>query len=349
MAYYNGKIYPDGKFSMGYVAPKRRTKKEELYDRIHAMQYDKHTYYQFSYRGKEEKILTQWHDSNVLYEKLKAEGLSPLGSSLANNSHKPNANRSKRGSKGISAYARNMIKAGAHVLERRFGRKRLGMLTCTMPVASGMRYELWSELVRVFIQEMKRQLIRNGGSGHIIGCVEIQEERYRKYGEIAPHLHLVFESHKGDYKYYLDKIVIRKIWERLLGNVFGEEVREYAEETENSTRIEAIKRSAKNYIGKYMSKGGAIVKEIIEAERGDELPRCWWVCTSILRKFIKKNTIPLYPFIKDAIIARRDLVGDKILKWLKEVVVKYQGNDCTLGYCGEIVGYELPRRVIEQL
>lgn len=337
---YRGRIFPDGSFSLGFCKAEKKTEKENLYDIAHKLQYEVHKYYRWSYRGRQEKTLIEWRDSSDWW----ADEKNPMGLSNEFNSHKKPKPRTRRGLKGISNYARRIIKSGAVVLQQRYGRKRLGMLTCTLPCEIGeSRPELWSELVRQFIQSMKRLLLRSGGSGHIVGCVEIQEDRFDESGEVCPHLHLIFESHKGDWKYYLDKVEIRKVWERLLGVVLGEEVKELAEKTRASTRIETIEKDAKQYIGKYLSKGAKTTERVIEAGKQGLLPSCWWVCTNNLRKYILKHIVSLYPFVKEALLSGWDVVGEGICSWVKKIEIEWEGEICTVGWSGQLIGYQLSR------
>lgn len=343
---YRGRIFPDGSFSLGFCKADKKSEKECLYDIAHSLQYEVHKYYKWSYRGREEKTLIEWRDSADWW----ADEKNPMGLSNEPNSHSPRKPKVRRGLKGISHYATRMVKSGAAVLQQKYGRKRLGMLTCTLPCEIGSaRPELWSELVRQFIQETKRRLLRAGGSGHIVGCVEIQEERFEGKGEVCPHLHLIFESHKGDWKYYLDKVEIRKLWEHLLGVVLGEEIEELAKTTRATTRIEAIKKDARQYIGKYLSKGSKTTKKIIEVGKQDFLPSCWWVCTNKLRKYILKHIIALYPFIKEALLSGWDVVGENICSWVKKITIDWQGEVCVVGWSGHLIGYQLTREELLSL
>ena len=88
-----------------------------------------------------------------------------------------------------------------------------------------------------------------------------------------------------------------------------------------------------------MSKGGKTLAKIIEDGNGQSLPSCWWVCTLILKRFIKKNIIRIFDFIRDGIINRWDMVGEKILKYVYPVEIQWKGETILIGYVGEICGY----------
>jgi len=62
-------------------------------------------------------------------------GAVPLGlSDVAISDKVPKVpTRARRGTKGITAHGRNMIRAGCHWLEESFGKKNLTFLTTTLP------------------------------------------------------------------------------------------------------------------------------------------------------------------------------------------------------------------------
>jgi hypothetical protein len=54
-----------------------------------------------------------------------------------------------------------------------------------------------------------------------------------------------------------------------------------------------VRKSASAYLGKYMSKGGNIVADILEAMPTIELPSQWWSQSSEVRSSIKERIIRL--------------------------------------------------------
>lgn len=68
-----------------------------------------------------------------------------------------------------------------------------------------------------------------------------------------------------------------------------------------SVDLQAVKKSARNYLSKYVSKGKNDVKRLNDEGYGKQLLRQWWGMTKVLRDRIKKSIISitsdLYYFI----------------------------------------------------
>jgi hypothetical protein len=223
-------------------------------------------------------------------------GNTNLGLSDATNSHKSPSKKikksQKRGSKGITARGKRMVKNACYLLERDHGRHNLSFLTATLPAfASPDELKLicanWSELVRQLVQELKRILRRGGYCDDMVYITEIQEDRYANRGEVAPHLHLVMVGKKHRYQkhYAVEKAEMRSLWERLLSNFLGRPVTAAA-----ATRLERPKKSLQGELGSYLSKGGKMIAQIIEDGKGDQLPSSYWGASQNLKNQIKSET-----------------------------------------------------------
>ena len=219
--------------------------------------------------------------------------IDPLGLSDAINSRitapRSVKKRAKRGSKGITAYNKRMVKSCSFLLERDHTKNCLSFLTATLPAfPTATDLEIicanWSDLVKRMVEELRRLLKRRGYCADMVYITEIQEERYENTGQVAPHLHLVMvgKKHRWQKGYAISKLEVRLIWERLLGNVLGRKITCIA-----ATRVERPKKSLQGELGSYLSKGGKMIAKIIEDGKGDLLPSSYVGANLELKNAVK--------------------------------------------------------------
>ena len=222
---------------------------------------------------------------------------SYMGLSDATNSHKHSQQRisyrEKRGSKGITAFGKRMVKSAGVLLERAHGLKNLMLGTATLPALLPDEMKLvcesWSELKRQFFQELQRLLERRGLSADYVCVTEIQEKRWQQWGVIAPHFHWVCQGRKNSRSHWaITPTEMKTIWQRLLSNLLGREVDGSA-----STRIECPRCSLGKELGKYLSKGGKVLKSIADANRSSELPSAWWGAARPLKQRVKQAVLEI--------------------------------------------------------
>lgn len=211
--------------------------------------------------------------------------LETLGLSTLPNSHKPQP--SSRGTGGITSHQRRLVRFGADHLEHRYGKSRLSFITCTLPPAFvELGRDCWAEAVRQFVQEVRRQLERHALPSLVVGVTEVQENRMDKSGGCPLHLHLVVVGRNRKSAWVLTPEWIRDKWMNAIANATGNNsVNDFG----TSTRIERIHKSASGYIGKYMSKGCAVTKKVIEQGMQHLLPACWCVCSNVLRNLYQRS------------------------------------------------------------
>jgi hypothetical protein len=224
-----------------------------------------------------------------------------LGLSNALISHKPSggetperpkpAQRERRGQNGISSYGRRMVRSGAVLIQEKFRKECLTFGTATLPTVSQLELvelsNCWSELTRQFKQELTRLLYRRGLSTDWVDCTEIQELRWKRKGQLAPHLHWVCQGRRSRREAWSIKPgEIRGIWERLISHFLGRQV-----DCKAATRIERVRKSAARYLSKYMSKGGKVLESIKEAGLGAVLPTAWYGMSAALTRLVKLKTI----------------------------------------------------------
>lgn len=176
---------------------------------------------------------------------------SHVGLSIASNSRK----RPKRGSKGINPQQRDKLCWAANCLERVYGQANLSFLTLTLPDLSGRDFdairESWAELVKSVIEEIKRELKRNGILTSVVGCTELQLERAQTSGRFYPHLHLVFRgrfhSRSG---WAIQPPGFREIWRKCCSRILVDPVSTWGA----SENVQQVRKSVGGYLAKYVSK-----------------------------------------------------------------------------------------------
>jgi hypothetical protein len=248
-----------------------------------------------------------------------------MGLSMPVKSHKPPEapeTRERRG-QAFTPHGRRSVRAGAFWLQQRWARQNLSFLTATIPSLPG--YDLgticteWGEVVRRYKQELERELARQGIPGEVLLVTEIQEKRWRETGVIAPHLHIVFRG-RAHFKarWAIAKERARELWENVLSAVLG-----YRVQAPASTRIERVKKSVECYLAKYMSKGGKVIQEIIDAGLRPLLPTAWWGMTNSLRKKVKDACIQVSEQAKNCIFDTKEhLLESGILQWFYVVTIE---------------------------
>jgi hypothetical protein len=265
-----------------------------------------------------------------------------LGLSDATNSHKSTPKkpikRAKRGSKGISALGKRMVKSACYLLERDHGRHNLSFLTATLPAfASPDELRLicanWSELVRQLKQELGRILERGGYCTDMVCITEIQEDRYANRGEIAPHLHLVMVGKKHRYQkhYAVEKSEMRALWERLLSNFLGRQVTAAA-----ATRLERPKKSLQGELGSYLSKGGKMIEAIANSDQADQLPSSYWGMNKELSNAVKSEIVVLQGYEAQKFVDNLSDLHDAGLVYFKPIMWKIPETDreIAIGFVG---------------
>jgi len=163
--------------------------------------------------------------------------------------------RAKRGSKGINPRQRDILCWGAATLERVYNRVNLSFLTLTLPELSTDDLDAlkanWGDIVNRVQLRIKEKLHGMGIETAIVGCVEIQLERYENSGSVYPHIHLVFRGRRDSGSPWAIKShQFRQIWRRCCSKFLG--TAEY--DWTASENVQQVKRSVAGYLAKYVSK-----------------------------------------------------------------------------------------------
>jgi hypothetical protein len=251
----------------------------------------------------------------------------------------------KRGSKGITTKGRRQVSNACYLLEEEYGQGCLSFLTATLPAFANLAdlqiiCANWSDLIRRFVEELKRILKRRGFPTTMVWVTEIQEDRYRDSGVVAPHLHLTMVGKKHRYakQWAISKGEVRALWERLLGNLLDRPITCQA-----ATRVERPRKSLKAEMGKYMSKGGKVIKEIIDAGKADDLPSAYCGCSDNLKKAIAARMIVLRGYEALKFIDNLEIMKQAGLLFYKPIIVYAAnlGKEITVGFVGWIKEKEI--------
>jgi len=163
--------------------------------------------------------------------------------------------RSARGAKGINPRQRDLLCWGAATLERVYNRANLSFLTLTLPELSADDLDAlkcnWGDIVNRVQLRIKEKLHGVGIKTAIVGCVEIQLERFENTGIVYPHLHLVFRGRRDSGSAWAIKAhQFRQIWRRCCCKFLGSTEYNWTA----SENVQQVKRSVAGYLAKYVSK-----------------------------------------------------------------------------------------------
>lgn len=351
---YAGYVHPCGAVSVGAVPRHKKSAEERRAEAAH-----KRIQHRINNRSDgtalEDCLARQLQEGSITVTEA-VEALSSLGSSSLQNSRKgelssnhqaetePEASGREKpiriyGQKGITSLGRLRVRDGATILERKFGRRSLTFATVTLPAMPEKDLKLicesWGKYVNRFVEEVKRELVRKNAPTEIIYCTEIQEKRYERYGQVAPHLHLLWYAYErdpetleptGNYAITADRL--REINYMILRRI----VDDVDICVQASVDVQKVKKSAANYLGKYMSKGGKIVEKIIKDGKQNMLPKAWWGVTQELRQLIIKSIIKIGKNLAANLFRHADKLEKMgVLSRWGQVTVKRTYHDKTIG------------------
>lgn len=334
-AYFRGKVYPDNSYTVGYVPAKKKRVADERYDSEYESQLNSYecTVVEF---GRTVRKEVKFFD----------RGATP---SRFINSTESSQEKRKYGKKGITAYGKRVVSNSALLLQKHFGRRRLGFATATIPPvgfeASRIIIEAWGEITRRFFQELKRIFQRGGKEFVYVGCTEIQERRFVREGIAFPHLHWVYNSRgrsgkawnvsANDIRSTWARVVIRVCESRGLGGLLS------ADDFQASIDCQVVKKSANSYLGKYLSKGAKVVKAMQEKGYA-EFPKQWWFASAIAKKMFADSIVRLSPNAAFELFYNSEkLVDAGVVKECRCTSVEFGGAEFVVGVSGVFEpGYE---------
>lgn len=285
---YSAVVYPNGEFGLGYCAHQKKRKEDRDYDKNVC-------------RGYKVEQVPREHELTTGEKYYDSGDLTPAAIKL--DSPLELSQKRKYGLKGITSYGKRIVRNAAYVIEEVLTRPGFypQFSTLTIPPLpeemERMICSQWSLIVKKFFQECKRKYRRFGKTFHYVSVTEIQPKRWKTKRDVGLHLHFIYNAFKDidSKKWVITDSWVRETWSRILTNHLHTHASGGGCESFTISSImyrrEAIRKSAQNYIGKYMSKGGNIVNEVLE-EKGEEyLPSQWWSASSYVKYVVKKKTM----------------------------------------------------------
>jgi hypothetical protein len=139
----------------------------------------------------------------------------------------------------------------------------------------------WGDIVRTVIQWLGRKLKAKGLPALIVGCIELQTKRASRTGEPGLHIHAVFQGRGNKTGWAITPSQVRSAWKRAVESKALESL-EFA----NSENLVQVRKSASQYLAKYLSKGGALWEKLVNHRYAELHPTSWsFTPDSIKREF----------------------------------------------------------------
>lgn len=279
-------------------------------------------------------------DYSAFYE-AKPPSEAPLLVKSLKSSRKP---RKPYGQKGITTYGKRVVKNASLLLERKYGKGRLGFVTCSLPSFPEREHALlngcWGEVVRRFYQKLKRQLEKVSQPFIYCGVTEIQEKRFKKHGIPAPHLHFVYLSRSNSRsRYWLYICQIHRAWNQAIqeGLVFaGSSFSMEDELAWGSVHAQRVKKSCAAYLGKYISKGCRVLESMIE-KGWTEFPRQWWTACMQTKKMYKESLIKPNASMRSMLFYDAErLLELGLITYMRSVWIELGGTSYRVGLMGTL-------------
>lgn len=298
----SGRLWPNGEFSIGYAPC-----------------------------GGMERLLSPRERAD--------KGVPLIGSSIGPNSHKhDDLGVPKRGTKGLTAHGKRVLRNAAWRLQRLYGKHCLSFVTLTMP---SVTYEEswyvssnWAEICRIFYQKLGRRLEAAGLPSSYLGCTELQPERSEREGHPALHLHFVVVGRRSRREgWALTPGDFRSLWSSVLGDYFSGE-----KDWGACENVQQVKRDVSAYLSKYLSKGISMARPPRSDETGWSLPTSWYNCSLELRRWVLDN-VRSHPRIIEAIErAARDGVMEFCCHYFFAGVIEEMTGDGPHYFVGKLKG-----------
>lgn len=296
VAYLKGKIYPSRKFSIGVVPHPKKKKEEKSYDRDYNEQFVEWTEYvnEYGRTVRKERKLFCGREQQVGLPKARNHHESTSASQLPKE-------KKRYGLKGITQKGRITVENCCILMQQKYGLGRLGFGTCTMPEfpeeITRVINANWSEVTRRFYQKLKRSLEKLGAPSDYVGSSEVQPARWKNSGKVGLHIHFVYLAMpRKKAKFYIDADMFRYMWRTSVQEVlkkFGLSHACNQKMFQGSFHGEVVRDCAASYLGKYISKGMQITKEVIDAGKAEQLPNQWWTASVGIKKEFLRKTISM--------------------------------------------------------
>lgn len=232
--------------------------------------------------------------------------------------------RAKRGFNGLPKAGKELIEDGTVYLWLQSKAEKFDLVFWTVTLPTQFKdgtslqrtdYELlleqWPELCRQVFQEVCRLLRRKGLPDKWLYVVEPQEERWKRYGILAPHIHAVLPNRwnrnkanptkdKGFQRSGYWEVTTAEtdgIVERIISHVLGRPVD--CSSACNLDRINRMQRlffylSKLGRLGSYLSKGSKLMAQLQSSSWSDRLPPNWYGSDLTTRQQVRASIHTTY-------------------------------------------------------
>lgn len=270
-----------------------------------------------------------------------------LGLSNVSNFDKQPKITPRYGLKGITSKGKRAVRNACYLLEKETARRFLTFATVTLPELEYHQMLIvhmnWNKVVEAYRREVRRELIKQGLSGEIIGVTEIQPKRWEKTGLPVLHCHFVWHGRNRGVDWAVGTQRHDEIWKSAVLSVVPNVIADFS----SAANMQPVKKSAENYLSKYMSKGGASVAAVVSAGLSDLLPRQWWSCSRSLSRRIA-NQLRIFSSGAGWLMSRAMMKESDFFQYFVSIDVPGKTGDLiTVGYYGKLT--EATNQLVRQV
>lgn len=224
------------------------------------------------------------------------------------------------GLKGITRSGARKVRCAAHLMQERFRRQNLTFATVTVPDLPiehlAILHGQWGKAVELYRLGLTRLLKRQGLPGEIISVTEIQEKRHDRTGIPVLHVHSLFVGRFPYGGWVVSPKAHDKVWENAVAAVIGS----VSVSFKSAANLQQVKASASGYLGKYMTKAGAVVKSCIEQGYASWMPKQWWNMTRSLKQWVDRETMDI-PHFAGFLLDAASEVSTRIWQFVKHITL----------------------------
>lgn len=315
-----GTIQPSGRFSMGFV-PRKKLSQKDLTYQANCDTWDcTVTSCYKSGRGVIKRY--SWVQSRNPHRFIDTPYLGKI-------------QRSRRGLRGLTQYAKKYIRESCYILESKYGVKNLGFYTLTIPTCS--LYEAWevvgnwTRIVKYFFKLLRNYCVKKTSKPlYYVGVHEIQPERSARDSIPYYHAHFVMPCYlPGTWEWIVSSDTFRSIWRQsIIASVPTLRTANFGASVDTSV----VRKSASGYLSKYFSKGSSLTP----------YPSCsllssWYYSSTEMKAMYKSSCTRLSS--DDCIYLVNNLTNSSVVEYWDWVTTKSLDNDREVirGYWGQLV------------
>lgn len=216
--------------------------------------------------------------------------------------------RAERAKRGLTRRGRYLIQDGAAVIEDNTDLRKLAFVTLTIndvivrlgiTLNDSERDERWAKALTRFNNDLRKLLLARGLPGEYVAVTEIHPGRDCDGWGGIPHVHMLLQTALKPFRWLLTPDEIKELWAAALAWAYGADKGDIG-----SLRVglERVKKSVRNYMSKYLSKGS---KKRVRQGMQPRLwcvPRRWYSLSNGMHEAVKKATHVLTGFPAAALV-----------------------------------------------